>query len=465
MWQNLRWEINAKFKEKIHRHVSSFQVIILGFMLVILLGSLCLTLPLATRDGQGASFLDALFTSTSAVCVTGLVLHDTASYWSMFGQAVILFLIQIGGMGVVTVSVAVAIFSGRKISLMQRSTMRESISAPQVGGIVRMTEFILKTVFLVELLGAVAMAPVFVRDFGFLKGVWYAMFHSISAFCNAGFDILGRVMPGGSVIPYQSNPYVLAVISLLIISGGLGFLVWQDLSAYHRTHHLRTHTKLVLWITGWLLLLGTAGILFMEYNNPLTLGPMNLFDKITNAALQSVSARTAGYNSIPLGDMTNFTKIFMSLLMFIGAAPGGTGGGIKVTTLSVVLLAVASVVRGRDEAMIFGRRIDHKTVYKSLTILMLSLFAVIAASMTLFYNTGPELNEVNSVFEAVSAFGTVGLSVGVTPLMNPFARVVTMLTMFIGRVGPVSLAISLSARKDSAAARRAVQPQAHINVG
>ena len=195
MWQNLKWEINAKFKEKIHRHVSSFQVIILGFMLVILLGSLCLTLPLATRDGQGASFLDALFTSASAVCVTGLVLHDTASYWSVFGQAVILFLIQIGGMGVVTVSVAVAIFSGRKISLMQRSTMRESISAPQVGGIVRMTEFILKTVFLVELLGAVAMAPVFVRDFGFLKGVWYAMFHSISAFCNAGFDLIGIRSP------------------------------------------------------------------------------------------------------------------------------------------------------------------------------------------------------------------------------------------------------------------------------
>ena len=315
-----------------------------------------------------------------------------------------------------------------------------------------------------EAIGAALLALVFVPQFG-ADGIFISVFISISSFCNAGFDILGRVMPGGSVIPYQSNPYVLAVISLLIISGGLGFLVWQDLSAYHRTHHLRTHTKLVLWITGWLLLLGTAGILFMEYNNPLTLGPMNLFDKITNAAFQSVSARTAGYNSIPLGDMTNFTKIFMSLLMFIGAAPGGTGGGIKVTTLSVVLLAVASVVRGRDEAMIFGRRIDHKTVYKSLTILMLSLFAVIAASMTLFYNTGPELNEVNSVFEAVSAFGTVGLSVGVTPLMNPFARVVTMLTMFIGRVGPVSLAISLSARKDSAAARRAVQPQAHINVG
>ena len=220
MWQNLKWEINAKFKEKIHRHVSPFQVIILGFMLVILLGSLCLTLPLATRDGQGASFLDALFTSTSAVCVTGLVPHDTASYWSVFGQAVILFLIQIGGMGVVTVSVAVAIFSGRKISLMQRSTMRESISAPQVGGIVRMTEFILKTVFLVELLGAVAMAPVFVRDFGFLKGVWYAMFHSISAFCNAGFDLMGIDSLYSSVTAYVANPLVnIAIMSLIVIGG------------------------------------------------------------------------------------------------------------------------------------------------------------------------------------------------------------------------------------------------------
>ena len=369
--------------------------------------------------------LDAMFTATSATCVTGLVVFDTYTQFSTFGQVVILLLIQVGGLGLVTLTTFFNIAVGRRLGF--------------------------KSLRLAS--GAALLALVFVPQFG-ADGIFISVFISISSFCNAGFDILGRVMPGGSVIPYQSNPYVLAVISLLIISGGLGFLVWQDLSAYHRTHHLRAHTQLVLWITGWLLLLGTAGILFMEYNNPLTLGPMNLFDKITNAAFQSVSARTAGYNSIPLGDMTNFTKIFMSLLMFIGAAPGGTGGGIKVTTLSVVLLAV-----------IFGRRIDHKTVYKSLTILMLSLFAVIAASMTLFYNTGPELNEVNSVFEAVSAFGTVGLSVGVTPLMNPFARVVTMLTMFIGRVGPVSLAISLSARKDSAAARRAVQPQAHINVG
>ena len=434
------------------KNTNPTRLIVGSFLAVILCGTLLLMLPVSNRDGQMLDMLDAMFTATSATCVTGLVVFDTYTQFSTFGQVVILLLIQVGGLGLVTLTTFFNIAVGRRLGFKSLRLASESINLSDASQARALLQFVMKVAFVFEAIGAA-------------DGIFISVFISISSFCNAGFDILGRVMPGGSVIPYQSNPYVLAVISLLIISGGLGFLVWQDLSAYHRTHHLRTHTKLVLWITGWLLLLGTAGILFMEYNNPLTLGPMNLFDKITNAAFQSVSARTAGYNSIPLGDMTNFTKIFMSLLMFIGAAPGGTGGGIKVTTLSVVLLAVASVVRGRDEAMIFGRRIDHKTVYKSLTILMLSLFAVIAASMTLFYNTGPELNEVNSVFEAVSAFGTVGLSVGVTPLMNPFARVVTMLTMFIGRVGPVSLAISLSARKDSAAARRAVQPQAHINVG
>ena len=440
-------------------HLSPTRVIVASFCAVILFGTLLLMLPVSNRDGQMLDMLDAMFTATSATCVTGLVVFDTYTQFSTFGQVVILLLIQVGGLGLVTLTTFFNIAVGRRLGFKSLRLAIESINLSDASQARALLQFVMKVAFVFEAIGAALLALVFVPQFG-ADGIFISVFISISSFCNAGFD-----MPGGSVIPYQSNPYVLAVISLLIISGGLGFLVWQDLSAYHRTHHLRTHTKLVLWITGWLLLLGTAGILFMEYNNPLTLGPMNLFDKITNAAFQSVSARTAGYNSIPLGDMTNFTKIFMSLLMFIGAAPGGTGGGIKVTTLSVVLLAVASVVRGRDEAMIFGRRIDHKTVYKSLTILMLSLFAVIAASMTLFYNTGPELNEVNSVFEAVSAFGTVGLSVGVTPLMNPFARVVTMLTMFIGRVGPVSLAISLSARKDSAAARRAVQPQAHINVG
>ena len=446
------------------KNTNPTRLIVGSFLAVILCGTLLLMLPVSNRDGQMLDMLDAMFTATSATCVTGLVVFDTYTQFSTFGQVVILLLIQVGGLGLVTLTTFFNIAVGRRLGFKSLRLASESINLSDASQARALLQFVMKVAFVFEAIGAALLALVFVPQFG-ADGIFISVFISISSFCNAGFDILGRVMPGGSVIPYQSNPYVLAVISLLIISGGLGFLVWQDLSAYHRTHHLRTHTKLVLWITGWLLLLGTAGILFMEYNNPLTLGPMNLFDKITNAAFQSVSARTAGYNSIPLGDMTNFTKIFMSLLMFIGAAPGGTGGGIKVTTLSVVLLAVASVVRGRDEAMIFGRRIDHKTVYKSLTILMLSLFAVIAASMTLFYNTGPELNEVNSVFEAVSAFGTVGLSVGVTPLMNPFARVVTMLTMFIGRVGPVSRAISLSARKDSAAARRAVQPQAHINVG
>ena len=322
------------------KNTNPTRLIVGSFLAVILCGTLLLMLPVSNRDGQMLDMLDAMFTATSATCVTGLVVFDTYTQFSTFGQVVILLLIQVGGLGLVTLTTFFNIAVGRRLGFKSLRLASESINLSDASQARALLQFVMKVAFVFEAIGAALLALVFVPQFG-ADGIFISVFISISSFCNAGFDILGRVMPGGSVIPYQSNPYVLAVISLLIISGGLGFLVWQDLSAYHRTHHLRTHTKRVLWITGWLLLLGTAGILFMEYNNPLTLGPMNLFDKITNAAFQSVSARTAGYNSIPLGDMTNFTKIFMSLLMFIGAAPGGTGGGIKVTTLSVVLLAVA----------------------------------------------------------------------------------------------------------------------------
>lgn len=271
---------------------------------------------LTTRDGQGASFLDALFTSTSAVCVTGLVLHDTASYWSMFGQAVILFLIQIGGMGVVTVSVAVAIFSGRKISLMQRSTMRESISAPQVGGIVRMTEFILKTVFLVELLGAVAMAPVFVRDFGFLKGVWYAMFHSISAFCNAGFDLIGIRSPFSSLTTYASQPVINLTIMALIIVGGIGFLTWEDVKR-NRLHfsRYRMQSKVILVTTAVLIAAPAAWFFFFEFSE------LPLGTRLLSALFQSVTPRTAGFNTADLTKMTEAGQMLMIVLMLIVALP------------------------------------------------------------------------------------------------------------------------------------------------
>lgn len=440
------------------------RIIVGSFLAVILCGTLLLLLPFASRTGQPPHWLDALFTATSATCVTGLVVFDTYTQFSALGQVILLLLIQIGGLGLVTLTSFFNIAIGRRLGFRGLRLAGESVSLSDAGQSRAVLQFVMKVAFSFEGAGAALLALSFVPRFG-AKGVFIAVFLSVSTFCNAGFDILGCIEPGMSLTPYQSDPYVLTVISVLIIGGGLGFLVWQDLVAWRRTRHLRTHTKLVLWMSGGLLVLGTLGILLMEYDNPLTLGPMPLGEKVLNAAFQSVSARTAGCNTFPLDKMQNLTKIFMTGLMFIGAAPGGTGGGVKVTTVSVILLAIAGVASGRDEAILFGRHIDHKTVYRSLTILLLSLVACIILSIALFYNTGPEANGVDCTFEAVSAFATVGLSVGVTAVMNPVARAVTMAAMFLGRVGPVSLAISLAARRDSAASRRTVPPRANINVG
>ncbi len=444
------------------------RLIVGSFLAVIACGTLLLLLPVSNRGGHVPNVLDALFTATSATCVTGLVVFDTYTQFTVFGQVVILLLIQIGGLGLVTLTsffhIAIGRRFGRRPGLASLRLASESVSLSDAGQARALVRFVIRVAFLFEAAGAVLLCFSFVPRFG-PEGIFIAVFMSISLFCNAGFDILGRLGPGTSVMAYAQDPYVLGVLAFLIIAGGLGFLVWQDLASFPRTRRLRTHTKLVLAMTAGLFVIGTAGILLMEYTNPRTLGPMSFGGKLLNAAFQSVSARTAGCNSFALDGMSDFTKVFMSVLMFIGAAPGGTGGGVKVTTVSVVLLAVVGVVRGRDEAMLHHRRIDHKTVYKSLTILTLSLFAVAAASLTLFYNTGPEVNEVNSVFEAVSAFATVGLSVGVTALMNPVAKAVTIVTMFIGRVGPVSLALSLAGQRGSAAERRAVPPHANILVG
>ena len=278
-----------------HRHITSAQIIILGFFSVIILGSLLLMLPWATQDGKGASFLDALFTSTSAVCVTGLVIHDTATYWSAFGQGILLLLIQIGGMGVVTVAVSIAVASGRKIGLMQRSTMQEAISAPQVGGIVRMTEFILKTTFLIELVGAVLLSPVFCREFGLRRGVWYALFHSVSAFCNAGFDLIGIRTPFSSLTPYAAVPVVNVTIMALIVIGGIGFFTWEDI----RTNkwHLRKYrmqSKVILTATGLLILVPAVYFFFCEFSD------MPTGIRVWRSLFQSVTPRTAGFNTADL---------------------------------------------------------------------------------------------------------------------------------------------------------------------
>ncbi len=450
-------------KSGVRHEINPTRLIVASFVFVIVCGSLLLMLPFATKDGQ-IGIVDAFFTATSATCVTGLVVFDTFTKFTLFGQIVILLLIQVGGLGLVTLTSFLNLAIGKRMGFKSMKLASESINASDISQSGHLLEFVMKVALVFESCGAILLMFVFVPQFG-SDGMFISIFIAISAFCNAGFDLFGRLGAYASLTPFFDNPYVLLVVAALIVSGGLGFIVWHDIANVRKTHHLRLHTKLVLMMTGALIVGGTLGILVLEWANPLTLGPMSPFYKVLNALFQSISARTAGFNSIDLAQISNVTKLFITALMFIGAAPGGTGGGIKVTTLSVIIVAITSVVSGRTDATLRGHKIDQKTVYKSLAIFMLSALAVIISALTIFCNSGPEINEMSSVFEATSAFATVGLTVGVTSLMNPVARVVTMLTMFIGRVGPVSLAITLSAKQRDDAAKRSIMPEARINVG
>ena len=348
--------------------LSSFQIIILGFAGVILLGTLMLMLPISTTEGCVTPFNEALFTATSAVCVTGLVVQDTGSYWSAFGQMVILMLIQIGGLGVVTVAASFALMSGRKISLMQRSTMQDAISAPKVGGIVRLTLFILRGTCLIELIGALAMLPVFCHDYGW-HGIWLAVFHSISAFCNAGFDILGtndNLYP--SLIGYVQNPVINITIMVLIITGGIGFLTWDDICENKlHFHRYRMQSKVILVTTLALIVLPALFFFFVDF------GPLPLGERIQAALFQSVTPRTAGFNTVNLPGMSSSSLAVMIFLMLIGGSPGSTAGGMKTTTLAVLLGNVVTTFRQRDSVQFFGRRVDCDAVKTAATILTMYL--------------------------------------------------------------------------------------------
>ena len=335
------------------RRLSSFQIITLGFAGVILLGALLLMLPISTTGENVTPFNETLFTATSAVCVTGLVVQDTGSYWSTFGQVVILALIQIGGLGVVTAAALFALLSGRKISLMQRSTMQDAISAPKVGGIVRLTRFILRGTFLIELLGVLAVLPVFCRDYGW-RGVWMAVFHSISAFCNAGFDILGTENNRyPSLTGYAGSPVINITIMLLIVIGGIGFLTWDDIFENKwRFHRYRMQSKVILVTTGFLIFLPAMFFFFSDFS---TLPAGN---RLLASFFQSVTPRTAGFNTVNLSTMSGASQGVIILLMLIGGSPGSTAGGMKTTTLAVLLANATATFRQRDNVQFFGRRVD-----------------------------------------------------------------------------------------------------------
>ncbi|HIY11030.1 MAG TPA: potassium transporter Trk [Candidatus Anaerofilum excrementigallinarum] len=454
------YELPASRRRK--KILSPTRLIVGSFFLVILVGTLLLLLPFSTRDGH-IQLVDALFTATSATCVTGLIVFDTYTEFTWFGQLVILLLIQVGGLGLVTLTSVFTVGLRRKVGFKSMKLVSESINTSSVSDAGKMLMMVIRLAFTFELVGALLLAFYFVPHFG-PKGLWIAVFLSISSFCNAGFDVLGFLGPYCSLMPYVGNWYVLSIIMFLIVSGGLGFVVWHEIFSLPKTKHLSINAKVVLLFTGVLLALGTLGLLALEWNNPTTIGQLPADEKVLASMFQSVTARTAGYATLNLASLTMFSKYLMILLMFIGAAPGGTGGGVKVTTIGVLAVTVFCVAGGREDPVIFGRRIDKKTVYRSATVILLSLIAVLVSAVTIFFNTDARVTEVDSLFEAVSAYATVGLSTGATVLMNTPAKLITVVTMFIGRVGPVSLLISL-ARQASEGSRREVLPEARINVG
>ena len=435
--------------------LSSFQIIILGFAVVILLGALMLMLPISTTEGCVTPFNEALFTATSAVCVTGLVVQDTGSYWSAFGQMVILMLIQIGGLGVVTVAASFALMSGRKISLMQRSTMQDAISAPKVGGIVRLTLFILRGTCLIELIGALAMLPVFCHDYGW-HGIWLAVFHSISAFCNAGFDILGtndNLYP--SLIGYVQNPVINITIMVLIITGGIGFLTWDDICENKlHFHRYRMQSKVILVTTLALIVLPALFFFFVDF------GTLPLGERIQAALFQSVTPRTAGFNTVNLPGMSSASLAVMIFLMLIGGSPGSTAGGMKTTTLAVLLGNAVATFRQRDSVQFFGRRVDCHAVKTAATILTMYLALFFLGGI--FISVYENLPMSSCLYEAASAVGTVGLSLGITPHLHIPSQLVLIALMYLGRVGGLTLIYAAVSTKKNGNGKL---PQERITIG
>ena len=440
---------------------SATQTICISFLLVIAVGTLLLALPISSRTGR-LGVIDAMFTATSATCVTGLVVRDTWSQFSLFGQVIILMLIQVGGLGLVTLTSFFALAARRRMGFRDLRLLGESVSADGLSKATEVLKIVIKLAAAFEAVGIVLLLFAFVPQFG-AEGVWVSVFTAISAFCNAGFDLFGRFGAYSSLVPYVNNYYVQAVIMFMIMAGGLGFMVWVELAEYRKKRRLSLHAKVVLQFSVIFWVGGAVLLALLEWSNPRTMGGLSVPGKIMAALFQSVSTRTAGMNTIDLAACSPISKLLMSVLQFIGAAPGSTGGGVKVTTFAVLILTIRSVAQGRDDCVIGGHHIESKTVYRALTIIVIGAVAAFGSAVVVYYNTAETVSVIDCIFESCSAFGTVGLSVGVTGQLNTGAKLLYMACMFMGRVGPVSLAISLTAKPDDN--KRKVLPVGHINVG
>ncbi len=433
--------MKTNFSKKLK--LNPVQILALGFAIVIFTGAILLTLPIASADGNSTNFLDCIFTSTSAVCVTGLVTVDTGTHWNYFGKTVIMCLIEIGGLGFMSFATLLALLVGKKITLKERLLLQESMNSFNLQGLVKLAKYVLMFTFSVELIGALLLSTQFIPDYGLAKGIYFSIFHAISAFCNAGFDLIGNF---SSLTGYAENPVIILTIGSLIVIGGLGFAVWSEIYNYRGIKKLSLHSKVVIAMTAFLVFGGAILMFIFEVNNPETIKNMSFKGKILSSLFASISPRTAGFNSISTSGMTTAGIFLTIILMFIGGSPGSTAGGIKTSTAGILLMTLVSVIKGREDTEVFKKRIPKEIVYRAFAISTLGLGLVIIVTMIL------SITEVGASFEyllyeVTSAFGTVGLTLGLTQKLSSIGKVLIALTMYCGRVGPMTVAIALTNKK------------------
>jgi trk system potassium uptake protein TrkH len=437
------------------------QILVLGFAAIIFLGAGLLTLPFASATGHSIAFIDALFTATSATCVTGLVVVDTGSAYTMFGQIVIVSLIQIGGLGFMTMSTLIAFAFRKKITLKERLVLQEAFNQGSMEGIVRLIRKVIIYSLSIEAIAAVIFTIRWTFDLGFTKALYFGTWHAISMFNNAGFDLFGTVdAPFVSLTGYVDDFVVNFVAMALIVLGGIGFIVMSDLMDYNTKKKLSLHSKVVLSMTGFLIVFGAIIIFIFEYTNIRTMGSLDLGGKILASFFQSVAPRTAGPNTVDIGALRQASQFFIVILMFIGASPGSTGGGIKTTTFMILISAIVTMIRGKEDIVIFRYRLAKDRILKAITLTMMALFLVIIVTMLL--STTEDSQFLKILFEVTSAFGTVGLTMGLTPELTTFGKILISLTMFAGRLGPITLAYALQPKQEKELYR---YPEGKITIG
>ena len=431
--------------------LSTTQIILLSFLVTILVGSVLLALPISSENGKPVPYLDALFTATTSTCVTGLVTLPTVSAWSVFGQVVILLLIQIGGLGLITIMSGLMLLLNRKMGIGDRLLIQDAFNLNTMSGLAKFVKNVLLGTLIIEGIGALLYMLVFIPEFG-AKGVWISIFNSVSAFCNAGIDIIGE----NSLCNYATHPLVNLVTSALIILGGLGYIVWWDLLRVIKTRspknrkifrHLTLHSKIAVTVSAGLILAGAVLIFIFEYSNPLTIGEMSLFDKIQVSFFQSVTTRTAGFASVPQESLTNASAAVSIILMLIGGSPVGTAGGMKTVTITVLVCSAFATIRNKNGATLFGRRISDESIKKAVAVVVMFL-AICAMSSVLLMATS-NASVIDAVYETVSATATVGLSRNLTATLNTFGKLIIIVTMYFGRVGPISLAVAFGSKNES----------------